>query len=123
MTGADASCRNRKLRRPMNGKRQSLVLSMLLVCLMFAPSLCSAQNQQQPLPDAPSAQRPAQQLPAAPTPQLPSEPATSRSVPPPPQQESPAPPPVTTVPQGGATPGPGSDRDRLFTLTKNVNFV
>ena len=88
-------------------------------------SVSFAQNQQQPLPDAPSAQKPAQQLPSAPAPQIPPESVPARSAPPPPSpvQQNPAPPPVQTVPQGGASPVPGSERDQLFTLTKNVNFV
>ena len=35
----------------------------------------------------------------------------------------PPPPEITTVPPGGAGLSPGSGRDELFTLTKNVNFV
>ena len=99
-----------------------------LLALTFALILTSSPlvAQQQPLPDAPSAQRPAQQqpLPSAPLPQVPPSSAPSQAAPPPsqpPQQEPP--PQITTVPQGGATPTPGSPRDQLFTLTKEVNFV
>lgn len=123
MTAVDASCRDRESLRLIGGNRRSLALWVLLACLAVVPSLCLAQNQQQ-LPDAPSAQKPS--LPSAPNPQLPPEPAPSKSAPPVQTQvqQNPGPPtPVTTVPQGGATSGQGGDRDQLFTLTKNVNFV
>ncbi|MGH9524018.1 MAG: VWA domain-containing protein [Terriglobales bacterium] len=101
-----------------------LLLPIVLACLTLTSSFGLSQNQQQPLPDAPSAQKPSQTLPSAPAPQIPPESAPARSAPPPPSTvQNPAPSPVTTVPEGGATPMPGSERDRLFTLTKNVNFV
>ena len=59
------------------------------------------------IPDAPSASRPVEKFPTA------NETVTS---PPPPPE-------ITAEPSGGAGLSPGSGRDELFTLTKNVNFV
>ncbi len=62
-------------------------------------------NGQSNIPDAPSASRPVEKFPAA-----------NETVTPPPPAE------ITTVPPGTVV-SPGSGRDELFTLTKNVNFV
>lgn len=106
-------------------------LCVVLVLLLTAGfGFAQAAPSQQNIPDAPSAKKPPSELPQAPTPQ--NQPAGTpqiidRPVPPetpaPRRAQEPAPPPVRTVPQGGATPGPGSDLDQFFTLTKNVNFV
>jgi len=67
--------------------------------------------QGQNVPDAPSATRPPQPFPMPPA---------APTAPPPMVEPAPT---VQQVPPGGATPTPGSGRDQLFTLTKNVNFV
>jgi len=101
-------------------------------------------DQKQEIPDAPSASRPPQPFPTSPpvepqgTP--PSETPTGQAPPgneAPPSSANPAPsatddktsePPhpleVKTVPEGGATPDPGSaTQDELFRITRNVNQV
>ncbi len=65
---------------------------------------------QQPVPDAPSATRP--------SPFGKPPPAHNEGEP-----ESAPPPDIREVPPGGASNTPGSGRDQLFTLVKNVNFV
>ncbi len=98
-----------------DGKRRNNIpgLRLLAVVLTLVAGLAMAQQQpaappdqgQQGIPDAPSANRPVQKFPSP-----------NETVTPPP------PPEITTVPPGTAPP-PGSGRDELFTLTKNVNFV
>lgn len=102
-------------------------------------------NQKPDIPDAPSASRPPQPFPTAPPaePQEPptadtptaEQPASGNEAPPsyskpapPPAEDSTPPPPhpldVKTVPEGGATPDPGSSsQDELFKITRNVNQV
>ncbi len=76
---------------------------------------------EQKIPDAPSATKPEQNVPDAPSATRPPQPFPN--TPPP---SVPTPPPAGDIPQvapGSATSAPGSMRDQLFTLTKNVNFV
>ncbi|MGI9104554.1 MAG: VWA domain-containing protein [Terriglobales bacterium] len=99
------------LRKETGKRRLALLLGavLLVVPAMWAQGQkSSAPPDQQNVPDAPSATRPAQTFP---------------SVPPSPENAPPPAPDIQQVPPGGATPVPGSDRDQLFTLTKNVNFV
>jgi VWFA-related protein len=92
--------------------------------LLFGSYLCA---QEPTLPDTPQPQNnvPAAPAPAPPAPEVPAAPATSSSA----ANPSSAPPgrppanPITTVPSGAAPDVPGSPRDQLFTLTKQVNFV
>src|SRR5579884_2938709 len=107
-----------------------ILLSLLAVLFLAAGAFGQATPQQQNIPDAPSAKKKPEELPSAPTPQIPANPAPAPAAPAQPipadqqsTQPPPPPPQVTTVPQGGATPEPGSDRDKLFTLSTNVNFV
>ena len=95
-----------------------ILLPLLVLLLTAGTGFAQATPSQQNIPDAPSAKKPPAELPANPVP-----PATRPT--PEDQQAQPAPPPteVKTVPQGGATREPGSDRDKLYTLTSNVNFV
>jgi VWFA-related protein len=82
-----------------------------------APS--ASKPPQQQAPDAPSATRP--QLPQAGPPLVKTNPNKSEEPPPPP---NPAPSVAgRAIPRRGADPVPGSARDQMFTLTKNVNFV
>jgi VWFA-related protein len=96
-----------------------LIVTMLVAVLAGAvmaqqtaqtPSKPPAQN----VPDAPSASRPPQPFPMPPA---------ASTAPLPGNEPAPPEPNVQQVPAGGATPTPGSSRDQLFTLTKNVNFV
>ena len=107
-------------------------LGRVAVFVVLVSGLCLAQAGQQPMPDAPSAKKPPAELPSAPQPQantLPNAgaaPAPERPLPPPSDSDQPAAPPppqVKTVGPGQADREPGSDRDKLFTLSTNVNFV
>ncbi len=92
------------------GKCRSKNVAAALVALLAAGLALAQQTPpagQTGIPDAPSASRPAEKFPSA------NETVTP---PPPPSPE------ITTVPPGSA-PESGSDRDRLFTLTTDVNFV
>ena len=92
----------------------------------------------QAIPDAPSAVRPPQSFPASPPTSHQDQPQATEPPPPPPASQAPprqdssassqpveAQPPlrVTTVPQGGATPGEPGSQEQLFTLSRNVNQV
>lgn len=114
-------------------------LSRIAACLVvtfLAMGAAWAQQSQEPVPDAPSASKPvepsfpgAENLPSRPA-QQPSQPQPDETEKNQPEQETesePAPPnpetSIRTVPAGEATPAPGSDRERLFTVIKDVNFV
>lgn len=102
-----------------NRKLLTLPVLLLAASIGFAQAKPSQQN----IPDAPSAKKPASELPSGPVPQMPAQAPPERPQPTPAQPEQPALPEVKTVPQGGATAEPGSDRDKYFTLVKEVNFV
>ncbi len=101
--------------------RKLLTLPMLLLAASIG--LAQAKPSQQNISDAPSAKKPASELPSGPVPQMPAQAPPERPQPAPAPPEQPASPEVKTVPQGGATAEPGSDRDKYFTLVKEVNFV
>ncbi len=118
---------------------------MLLLTLVRLPRLHSSRPiKSEEIPDAPSASRPPNHFlplhPPNPRACLPSEAPTADQVPgndvppstanpaPPATDGNPNPPPhpvdVKTVPEGGATPDPGSNsQDELFKITRNVNQV
>ena len=100
----------------------------------------SGSQDQQNIPDAPSASRPTQPfpsgntLPSAPRPQpgassgtsLPAEKGVPVEQPPAAPEKQPPPPPqpeITPVPRSGAPNVPTNPGEKLYTLTKNVNFV
>ena len=108
-----ASSMGNKMIKEAKRRNQTHGAAVPALLLALASGLALAQqppgtppNSQSNIPDAPSASRPAEKFPTA-----------NETVTPPP------PPEVTTVPPGGAGLSTGSDRDELFTLTKNVNFV
>ena len=118
-----------------------MTASLAALLLLLGPVASVAQQQGQVIPDAPSASRPPQPFPSNPPAEPeglpPSEtPAPSESAAPPSSTNppdsaaanNPNPPPhpvdVKTVPEGGATPDPGSSsQDELFKITRNVNQV
>jgi len=116
---------------------RALTAALLVTAAAFAQSGQDQPKQDQAIPDAPSAIRPPQSFPAAP-PTTHDDQTQNPAPPPPPASQAPprqdtsadsAPPDqpqpplrVTTVPEGGATPSPGS-QEQLFTLTRNVNQV
>jgi VWFA-related protein len=131
----------------MMGKQWTApVVAILFLLLILAAAAIPQQqtDQKQNIPDAPSASRPPQPFPAPPPAEPqglpPSETPTADQVPEnatPPSTANPAAPDtesnpnlpphpvdVKTVPEGGATPDPGSNsQDELFKITRNVNQV
>jgi VWFA-related protein len=131
----------------MMGKQWTApVVAILFFLLILAAAAASQQqtDQKQNIPDAPSASRPPQPFPAPPPAEPqglpPSESSAADQLPEnatPPSTANPAPPnaesnpnlpphpvDVKTVPEGGATPDPGSNsQDELFKITRNVNQV
>ncbi len=96
------------------------ILLGLSAILLLATAAAGQTAPPQNVPDAPSASRPAQTLPppgqvSPPAPTVP--PANPEPSEPPPPAE------IKQVPPGTAAPVPGSSRDQLFTLSKQVNFV
>lgn len=100
------------------------------------PEQGQSKPQQQQIPDAPSAVRPPQTLPTAPQPTPPAsqapaqapaqQPAPLPTISPDTGNEIPPPPPgpkITPAPPGGPPNVPGSQRDNLYKLVVNTNFV
>jgi VWFA-related protein len=131
----------------MMGKQWTAPVVAILFFLLILVAAATPQqqtDQKQNIPDAPSASRPPQPFPAPPPAEPqglpPSETPTADQVPEnatPPSTANPAAPDtesnpnlpphpvdVKTVPEGGATPDPGSNsQDELFKITRNVNQV
>ncbi len=131
--------------------KQRAAAGVAILLFFLALGVAAGQQQGQPhpdqkqeIPDAPSASRPPQPFPTTPpvesqTPppsEAPAEPtpsdnaappSTSNPAPPTPEDttsEPPHPLDVKTVPEGGATPDPGSSsQDELFKISRNVNQV
>jgi VWFA-related protein len=129
--------------------RERTVAGVAILLFFLALGAAAAQQQstgqKQEIPDAPSASRPPQPFPATPPVEAQGAPATEapateqppsgNEVPPtstkpaPSAAENESPPPphpldVKTVPEGGATPDPGSSsQDELFKISRNVNQV
>jgi len=131
----------------MMGKQWTapVVAILFFLLILVAAAIPQQQtDQKQNIPDAPSASRPPQPFPAPPPAEPqglpPSETPTADQLPEnatPPSTANPAAPntesnpnlpphpvDVKTVPEGGATPDPGSNsQDELFKITRNVNQV
>ncbi|MGA8492067.1 MAG: VWA domain-containing protein [Terriglobales bacterium] len=121
------------------------VAILFFLLILVVPAAAQQTDQKQNIPDAPSASRPPQPFPTTPPAEPqgapPSEAPTADQVPgnevppstanpatPPATENNPTPPPhpldVKTVPEGGATPAPGTNaQDELFKITRNVNQV
>ncbi len=108
-------------------RMRALLLMMALIFLLgFAMAQEASRPASQPasqqnIPDAPSASKPQQQLPVNPS--VPSRPVSNNTAEPDQQPGNRPPSQVRSVPPGGQTQEPGSERDKIFTLSKNVNFV
>jgi VWFA-related protein len=110
-------------------------LVVMICCLASGQARAQSQpEQQQPkqdIPDAPSASRPPQPFPSTPPAVQPTPPASGEASPKPesasaPEEGTTAPRPplnIKTVPEGGATPAPGSPQEELYKITTNVNQV
>jgi VWFA-related protein len=121
--------------RELTWKRQTTGwLAVLVFCLASGLAVPQSQPKQQPkraIPDAPSASRLSQLFPATPSPVQPSASASGEVSPQPnpaqaPEESTPASrPPLNskTVPEGGATPEPGSPQDELYEINTNVSQV
>ena len=129
-----------------SGKMSVAVLAAVLVLLLPAaghaqpspqPNQAAAGNAPQSFPETPQPQNnaPPSALPQPSSSPRPSPPPAEHTTPLPPATDSaddstaasPAPPPpqspITTAKPGSIPSGPGSPREQLFTLTRNVNFV